>query len=103
MLRRVGRGLGLRGGTGPDDTPWLRMERHESRVEGYAEGRAEGERSLLLRQAERRFGAGTAERLAVLLSRPGDPDRLAGAGDSIVDCSTGAELLARVEALGSRG
>ena len=83
------------------------MERHESRVEGYAEGHAEGcaegERSLLLRQAERRFGAGTAERLAVLLSRPGDPDRLAEAGDSIIDCGTGAELLARVEALGSRG
>ena len=110
VLRRVGRVLGLRGGTGPDDTPWLRMERHESRVEGYAEGRiegrvegrAEGERSLLLRQAERRFGTGTAERLAVLLSRIGDPNRLAEAGDSIVDCSTGAELLARVEALGSR-
>ena len=102
VLRRVGRGLGLRGGTGPDDTPWLRMERHESRVEGYAEGRTEGGKALLVRQAERRFGAGTAERLAVLLSRLDDPDRLAEAGDSIVDCSTGAELLARVEALAAR-
>ena len=34
VLRRVGRTLGARTGTGPDDTPWLRMERQESRGEG---------------------------------------------------------------------
>ena len=115
VLRRVGRTLGAREGTGPDDTPWLRMERHESRVEGYAEGRieghaeghaegrAEGEKALLVRLATRRFDAGTGERLAALLSRIDDPARLAGIGDRIVDCTTGAELLARVEAPGSRG
>ena len=139
VLRRVGRALGVREGTGPDDTPWLRMERHESRVEGYAdgriegraeghaaghaeghaegraeghaegrvegraEGRVEGERALLVRLATRRFGAGTGERLAALLARIDDPARLAGIGDRIVECATGAELLARVEAPGSRG
>ena len=103
VLRRVGRALGAREGTGPDDTPWLRMERHESRVEGYAEGRAEGEKALLIRLATRRFDAGTAQRLAALLSRIDDPARLAEIGDRIVECATGAELLARVEALGSRG
>ena len=119
VLRRVGRALGVREGTGPDDTPWLRMERHESRVEGYAEGRteghaagraegraagrAEGEKALLVRLATRRFDAGTAERLAALLARIDDPARLAGIGDRIVECATGAELLARVEAPGSRG
>ena len=107
VLRRVGRVLGVRGGTGPDDTPWLRMERHESRVEGYAEGRIEGriegEKALLVRMATRRFGAGTGERLAALLARIDDPARFAGIGDRIVDCTTGAELLARVEAPVSRG
>ena len=94
VLRRVGRTLGARAGTGPDDTPWLRMERQESR--------AEGERALLVRQAARRFGAGTAERLSTLLLRIEDPDQLAQAGDWIVDCATGAELIHRVEGLDSR-
>ena len=94
VLRRVGRALGERAGTGPDDTPWLRMERQESR--------AEGERALLVRQAARRFGAGTAERLSTLLRRIEDPGRLAEAGDWIVDCETGAELIDRMETLDSR-
>ena len=98
VLRRVGRALGERAGTGPDDTPWLRMEREESR----AEGRAEGERALLVRQAARRFGDGTAQRLSTLLHRIDDPGRLAEAGDWIVDCETGAELIDRMEALDSR-
>ena len=114
VLRRVGRALGTRTGTGPDDTPWLRMERQESRVEGHAaghaegrikghaEGRAEGERGLLVRQTARRFGAGTAGRLSPLLHRIEDPGRLAEVGDWIVDCATGVELLRRVEALDSR-
>ena len=126
MLRRVGRTLGARAGTGSDDTPWLRMERQESRSEGYAEGRlegreegratgraegreegraagrAEGERALLARLAARRFDAGTARRLSALLSRIDDPDHLAEVGDRIVDCATGADLIARVEALDSR-
>ena len=42
VLQRVGRTLGAREGTGPDDDPWLRQEREESREEGHAEGRAEG-------------------------------------------------------------
>ena len=90
VLRRVGRALGVREGTGPDDTPWLRMERQES------------QRALLVRQAARRFGAGTAERLAALLLRIDDPDRLTEVGDRIVDCATGADLLDRVEVPGSR-
>ena len=98
VLRRVGRALGARAGTGPDDTPWLRMERQESR----AEGRAKGERALLARQAARRFGAGTGERLASLLLRVEDPDRLSEVSDWLVDCATGAELIDRVEALDSR-
>ena len=90
VLRRVGRALGAREGTGPDDTPWLRMERQESR------------RALLIRQAARRFGAGTAERLSALLLRVEDPDHLAEVSDWIVDCATDTDLLDCVEALASR-
>ena len=70
--------------------------------QGREEGRAE-ERALLRRQAARRFGAGTAEALAGLLEGVDDANRLAEIGEMIVDCGTGSELLARVEAPGSRG
>ena len=115
VLRRVGRSLGARMGTGPDDTPWLKMERRESHARGLAEGRAEGqaqgraegraeaERALLVRRTARRFGAETAERMAGLLRGVADPEHLAEIDDWILDHATGAELLERVEGLGSRG
>ena len=39
-LERVGRALGERDGTGPDDDPMLRSLRARRRAEGFAEGRA---------------------------------------------------------------
>ena len=42
ILDRVGRALGARDGTGPDDTLWLRAHREEGRARGRVEGRAEG-------------------------------------------------------------
>ena len=62
--------------------------------EGRAEGHAE-QRTLLCRQAARRFGAGTAERLADLIARMEDPARLAEIGEWIVTCASGSELLDR--------
>ena len=41
-LEQVGRRLGEREGTGPDDDPMLRSLRDQSRAEGEAKGRAEG-------------------------------------------------------------
>ncbi len=67
--------------------------------EGLERGRAE-ERALLCRQAARKFDAETAERLSGLLDRLTDPEHLAEAGDSIIECGTGAELLARAERIG---
>ena len=123
-LDRVGRALGEREGTGPDGMPWLRGHRREARAEGQVEGRAEGlakgraeglakgraeglaegraegierQRALLCRQAARRFGEETAAPLSARLARIDDPERLAEVGDWIVDCATGAELLARTE------
>ena len=66
-------------------------------TKGRAEGRAEGlenERRLLGSQAARRFGADTGERLSVLLAGVSEPERLAAVGHAIIDCGTGAELLA---------
>ena len=42
ILERLGRRLGAREGTGPDDDPFLRSLRGESREEGHAKGLAEG-------------------------------------------------------------
>ena len=82
-------------------------EREKLRAEGRAEGIEQGieqgiergiaaERDLLRRLAARKFDAGTAERLAGLLARIDDPERLAEAGDWIIECVTGADLIARV-------
>ena len=47
LLDRVGRSLGARDGTGPDDTPWLRAHREQGRARGRAEGRDEGRAELV--------------------------------------------------------
>ena len=49
ILERLGRGLGAREGTGPDDDPLLRSLRSQSRAEGLAEGEAKG-RAEMVRQ-----------------------------------------------------
>ena len=72
----------------------------KGRAEGVEKGRAEGvekERALLLRQIERKFGADTAGRAAVLLAGIGEPEQLADVGEWIIDCATGDELIARLE------
>ena len=71
------------------------LERGQER--GIEQGRAD-ERALLCRQAARRFGSETAQRLSGLLESLKAADELATVGDWIVDCETGADLLARVRA-----
>ena len=65
--------------------------------QGLAQGLA-AERELLCRQATRKFGAAAGDALARQLADISDPDRLAGIGERIVDCGTGAELLAWLDA-----
>ena len=60
-----------------------------------ARGIAEGERMLLRRQTERRFGAETAAQLSELLSEVEDAEDLIKVGDWVVECRTGDELLER--------
>ena len=78
-----------------------RIDRWEEEIleRGIKQG-IEREKALLRRQAERRFGPAAAERLSAVLAAVTDADRLAEAGEWIVDCATAADFLARVE--GSR-
>ena len=77
---------------------WQDEYRAEGRAEGIEQGIEQGlaaERDLLRRQAARKFGAGTAERLAGLLAKIGDSHRLAEVGDWTIDCTTGDDLISR--------
>ena len=74
--------------------------KRERRREGIEEGKREGieqgaaqQRSILVRQAERRFGADVGRRLAARLGAVSDPVVFEKAGDLIVDCDDGEQLL----------
>ena len=67
----------------------------QGREQGIAQGRAE-ERTLLRRQAERRFGAETAGQVSELLAEITGAEDLLEAGDWILECRTGNELLERL-------
>ncbi len=67
------------------------------RAEGRDEGRREGERKLLLRQARLRFGEGLARSLAARLEGIADADRLEEIGEWLLVCDSGDALLSRLE------
>ena len=78
----------------------IRAWRDELVAQGQARGIERGhadERALLCRQAARRFGTETAQRLSGLLKGLKAAEELAVVGDWIVDCETGTDLLARVQ------
>ena len=58
---------------------------------------AEHERSLLARQASRRFGATIGRRLGTRLADVNDPAVFDRVGDLVVDCATGEELLGGID------
>ena len=78
---------------------WSAKLRAEGRNEGRAEGRAEGEIAVMRRQAVRKFGAETVERLAGQLAEIADPERAVDVGEWLIECESGEELLARVARL----
>ena len=107
VLERVGRALGAREGTGPDDDPLQRSLREESFEQGREQGREEGieqgvrraadsARERLCRIAKRKFGAATGAELARRLAGVIEEDRFDAVADCIIDCGTGADLLDRV-------
>ena len=73
----------------------------EQGIERGIEQGIDRQRALLHRLAERRFGPAAAERLSAVLAGVTDADRLAEAGEWIVDCATTADFLARVSRAGS--
>ena len=78
---------------------WPRQWRREGLEQGIAQGREEGleqQRALLRRLAAARFGDQAAERLAPVLARVADPNRIVEIGDWLVRCDTGTEFLARI-------
>ena len=77
------------------EAEFLQKGREEGRTAGLEEGWA-AERSLLRRQAARRFDAATAQALFGLLAEVRDAERFAEVGELIIDCATGGELLERV-------
>ena len=96
MLDRTGRALGAREGTGPDDTPWLRMQRAKGHAEGHAQGHAET-LNMVLRQI-------LASRGISGLELPLDERDLAGVSDEeVVDallrCEDGPDFRARLRNL----
>ena len=104
VLDRVGRALGEREGTGPDDLPWLRRLRRQARAEGYAEeyrkGHAEGRAGTLeafARQVLALRGIGD-DALRI------DPGDLAGVSDeavrdALMQCEDAADFRARLRGL----
>jgi len=82
---------------------WLKRYRREVYADGLADGRRQAlahERSLLVRQAARRFGADTGQRLGARLENVNDPGLLNRVGELIVDCETGKQLLAGIDGAG---
>ena len=78
---------------------WRQEGLEQGLEQGIAQGREEGleqQRALLRRLAAARFGDEAAERLAPVLARIADPNRIAEIGDCLVRCDTGSEFLARI-------
>ena len=103
ILDRVGRALGAAGGTGPDDDPFLRRQRRESRAAGWARGqaagiaagRAEAQRASALQVLKARgipVSASLSERLA---EREGVSEHLV---DAALACRDEEDFLRRLPA-----
>ena len=96
VLTRVGRALGEREGTGPDDMPWLRFQREEGRAIGRAQGRAALLETLMRRILASRGMPESTFRL--------DDSELAGATDeevidALLQCEGESDFRRRIRKL----
>ena len=92
VLERVGRALGARDGTGPDDTPWLRRQRQEGRTAGRAEGRAQLLNVVIRKTLGSRGIAADFALDAVELAGLTDEDVM----DALLECRDHADFRARL-------
>ena len=74
----------------------MARKRQEGRSEGRREGRSEEGVEILSEIAEHRFGPDVAGALRAHLARIGDPDAIRRSGLDLLDCASGAEVLARL-------
>ena len=93
VLNRVGRRLGEREGTGPDDMPWLRVQREQGRAMGRAQGRIALLETLMQRILSSGGEPGHIPRL--------DARDLAGVSDeevvdALLQCADASEFRARL-------
>ena len=65
-------------------------------AKGLAKGEARGQRSMLVRQAQARFGTGAATEFADQLDRVNSPETLGAIGEWLVTCSSSEALLAKM-------
>ena len=72
---------------------WKEEQFGRVRAEGVAQGRAEGERTMLSRQAARRFGVVAGRAVAEAVAEMDDAADLERVGDLIVDCPTEERFL----------
>ena len=95
-LKRLGRVLGARDGTGPDDDPLLRDLRGESRAEGHAAGREEGHAAGRQEGWEKGHAAGVVEGRAAGLTEGIEKGRLTGMAETVrqILASRGIEVSA---------
>ena len=88
-LTRVGRALGVRDGTRPDDMPWLRVQREEGRAEGREQGIETAIEAIL---ADRGFAWNGTVREARKRTRATDADLIS----ALLQCKSEADFRARV-------
>ena len=68
----------------------------EGLSQGLSEGQREGRIQTFSEIAEHRFGPDVAGTLRAHLARIGDPDAIRRSGLALLDCASGAEVLARL-------
>ena len=99
VLERIGRVLGQREGTGPDDDPMIRSLRREARAAAQSEYRAIDleQRCQLVRQLLRQRGMRVAA--SILRDTPGLAEAdLTDVADAATRCANAADFAARLQA-----
>ena len=95
ILEGLGRGMGEREGTGPDDDALMRSLRGQSRAEGLAEGERKGRADTLAKMARRMLGSRGVEVSEGFLA---DPAFATSSEDAVFEaalaCADEAQFLA---------
>ena len=78
----------------------MARKKQEGLSQGLNQGRSEGSIQTLSEFAEHRFGPDVAGALRAHLARLGDPDEIRRTGLALLDCGSGAEVLARLRSNG---